>query len=111
MTNSEKYLKDGVSVDEFIKDMFSSQHPEEIDRVLYLNRGTIDYWLKSNIKPTLTEDEKVILRNIETDNFGIIGKTNFNELYLANYTETRDIFIKDIFIKDLFQFIKPRRRI
>lgn len=111
MTNAEKYLKDGVSADKFIEDMFSSHYTEEIDRVLYLNRGSIDYWLKTTIKPTLTEDERVILRNLR-DKYKYIGREGM--LYIAEQ-ERNSNFVSQVVIDEykfgLFQFIKERRRI
>ena len=108
MTNKDKFLKDGVSVEEFIEDMFSSHYAEEVDRVLYLNRGSIDYWLKTTSKPTLTEDEIVILKNLQPE-ITLIGRNGANELFIA--IDSTNEFV-DFFCYDhLFQFIKERRRI
>lgn len=58
MTNGEKYLK--VSVKEFFSAILNSQ----IDiSGLY----SLEKWLLDEVKPILTEEEKVILRNVPSD--------------------------------------------
>lgn len=108
LTNKDKYLKDGVDVYEIangINEAYLDSYDEE-DLVDCVAR-----WFNTTAKPTLTEDEKVILKSIKDDNWAIIGKTDFNELYLSNYCKNCDVFVKEIFKKGLFQFIQPRRRI
>ena len=58
MTNAEKYLKDNVSVEEFINAIINSV--TDIGGTYSLEK-----WLNNETKPTLTEDERVILRNID----------------------------------------------
>ena len=61
-------------------------------------------------KPHLTEDERVILRNIDQSNFKTIGRNKFS-LYLGYaHEEEKDCFINYLY-HSLFQFIKERRRI
>jgi len=112
MTKAEKFLKDGVSVEDFINAMPRGEITAWIsDQGTCISMEGLKEWLNTPTKPTLSEDEKVILKSIKDDNWAIIGKTDFNELYLANYCKNCDVFVKEIFKKDLFQFIQPRRRI
>lgn len=107
MTNKDKYLKDGVSVEEFAKSILNDSiyEPTEEDIIAFLNK---------TCKPTLTEDERVILRNIK-NGYKYIYKTTEKHLMLSNvsfkikgtYISTRNI---DQY-NHLFQFIKERRRI
>lgn len=62
MTNAEKYLKDGVNIEKIAR---------EIDIILQndvnvanAEQATIKYF-NSTCKPILTEDERVILQNID----------------------------------------------
>jgi len=99
MTNVEKYLKDGVDIEELYKDL-----KEECgNRAIYPE--SMKRFFKKLIKPTLTEDEKVILRNIE--NYKEIGRDNDGDLYLQYNCKC---FINSFF-GHLFQFIQLRRRI
>lgn len=106
MTNGEKYLKDGVSVEEFSQKLWNYIKSREMNEPTLL----INDFLNMKIKPTLTEDEIVILKNIDTEMFEKIGKTNSNgDLYLT-YKGDRDT--EDFWwCNSLFQFIKERRRI
>jgi len=101
MTNAEKYLKEGVDIKQFLKevqDLFGKEVP--------LVDETINDWLHDTCKPTLTEDERVILRNI-------------NKKYRFISREEENLFVEDNQIdiecispfNHLFQFIKERRRI
>ena len=102
MTNAEKYLT--VSTKEFKNAIINTQG--DIGGLYSLEK-----WLDTEVKPTLTEDERVILRNL--DSYTEIGRT---EKDVAGYT---DVYIKDknaceslfMFKSNLFQFIKERRRI
>lgn len=64
MTNAEKYLKDGVDIKEFSRNMFN--YLVNRDEPLKIK---IENYLKEDIKPTLTEDERVILRNMDLKDF------------------------------------------
>lgn len=103
MTNSEKYLKDGVK-EEFIKEINA-----ELD--IAFDQFNVEEWLKTPCKPTLTEDERVILRNIEDFNYIERDKWDGLELNLR----TDDGVLEDTdrirMFDHLFQFIKERRRI
>lgn len=102
MTNAEKYLKENVNVDEFVSNFLHKCNCPREDLEMFLN---------DEVKPTLTEDEKVILRNINKF-YTHIKRTNIGELRIASGTLGAEIYAQiDIFNKDLFQFIQPRRRI
>ncbi len=110
MTNAEKFLKDGADKHQFAKEIqncFGKEIP--------LVDETILDWLADDSHPKLTEDERVILRNIDTDNYKGIGRKN-DTLYLVSATPNyfggeND---KEVFwycFHELFQFIKERGRI
>lgn len=113
MTNAEKFLKDEVSAREFREKLgqfifselgFYDGTEEAIDEV-------IGDFLDMIEKPTLTEDERVILRNIQKGLFreGVISRTAGNELFvfIKETGESIELYI----FNHLFQFIKERRRI
>lgn len=106
MTNAEKYLKDGVSG---IKPLLDKCR--EIGAIDSGREYRIDQMLREQAKPTLTEDERVILRNIQKGLFreGFISRTAGNELFvfIKETGETIELYI----FNHLFQFIKERRRI
>ena len=68
-----------------------------------------------NKKPTLTEDERVILRNIPTKYWQKICRDNYGVLEIRGENEEIDFHTDNISDFDeynhLFQFIKERRRI
>lgn len=94
MTRKDKFLKEDVNVKEFIQEI-----EEELD--LCGREFNIERWLNEPIKPTLTEDEKVILRNIPKE-FPTIARNSIGELSARN--EKHWIYA-DVF-NHLFQFIK-----
>lgn len=112
MTNAEKYLKDGADVAEFANGFYNAYLDlyDEDNLTICMLR-----WLAEENKPTLTEDERVILRNIDKDNYKGIGRKK-GTLYLVSATPNyfggeND---KEVFwycFHELFQFIKERRRI
>ena len=112
MINADKYLKDGVeNIESLIKDFFHFVGCIE-DSNRYNN---IYQFFLSEVKPTLSEDEKVILRNIEC------FKESYSTMDKIHRTKDGDLYITKFWIdfgeearlpyKHLFQFIKPRRRI
>ena len=109
MTNAEKYLKDGTDIQEFVKEFIHYYHTN-----IYTLDDSLSKFFKVKIKPTLTEDERVILRNIDKKHFQTIYRTQ-GELMLAGEDENaykRSEFYKDFgLFNHLFQFIKERRRI
>lgn len=126
MTNSEKYLKDGVDEVAFageLADLFLSKMEEKYP---YAVDTFIDYF-HDLAEPTLTEDERVILRNIKIHDCSKVYSLKItracdNDLWLkvegkSNKIKRLGVFIdikKSVFIgqySHLFQFIKERRRI
>ena len=111
MTNGEKYLRDGVSVEEFIQNL--TNHINKTQKSTY---EKIKEFLE---KPAqiLTEDERVILKNIKGqpkyisrqeghglmayDSAKRVGKTGWR------YDNGRAMYS----FSHLFQFIQERRRI
>ena len=94
MTNAEKYLKDEVSVDDFLA--------EVIKHCSQSAKNSIETFLNDNSKPTLTEDERVILRNIKEEK---IGRLENGNLYVTSGNYGRKYAYLRYF-KHLFQFIK-----
>ena len=102
MTNAEKYLKDGTDVRKLAEEFIAfarQQEDRNVEECMYK-------FFKTNATHTLTEDERVILRNIKNvrsikrDNEGdlVIYKIDTGIYYITEYNH-------------LFQFIKERRRI
>lgn len=114
MTNAEKYLKDEMLLKDFISDYIEYCRGKNKDSVYF---ESLSLFLRAEAKATLTEDERVILRNIDLQNFKAIGRKD-DYLYLR-YTDWSfdygDTDIKTLtfwyMYHDLFKFIKERRRI
>lgn len=111
MTNADKFLKDDTDGGEFVKELvkkisyFDScrYYSEEMEHEIVM-------FLEEQVIPKLTEDERVILRNIDKQEYFYIGRADdvTDNLYLVNDRHGRvDI---DMF-NELFRFIKERRRI
>ena len=116
MTNADKYLKDGANVEELAEklgdDLFTTYKIEEGVSLLGIT-GHIKIFLKAEATPTLTEDERVILRNINN-----MCKTIYREKYTGHIRTTLYCPQPDGLcgeelrcFDNLFQFIKERRRI
>lgn len=103
MTNAEKYLKDGVDIENFTNSLCGFVENWEL-------RNGIKNFLKKEAKPTLTEDERVILRNIDKKYKYISRGKGDIELYLRKEADDTCSYIFRGY-KHLFQFIKERRRI
>lgn len=104
MTNAEKYLKDGVDIEEFIKDLHCFWWLNEYDICEGIRKFLSTEAKKK--KPTLTEDERVILQSISKE-YTDIGY-DAGGMYLIELIDTihsAKIHI-DIFNDHLFQFIK-----
>ena len=102
MTNAEKYLKEGVDVefvDEF-EQFCAKQTGNQASSVRLIQ------FLSRAVTPTLTEDERVILRNIDKG-YKKIGRYGGKicVFYIDDIHEELDAF------NHLFKFIKERRRI
>lgn len=103
MTNAEKYLKDGVDI---------GQLAREITELNWSNddclEDNITMYFRQKVKPTLTEDEKVILRNIDTK-YKYIGRNGKpSHIYLNDFQYYSDIqgYYPAPFFDHLFQSIK-----
>ena len=105
MTNAEKYLKDGVDIGQLARGITELSWSN--DDCLEDN---ITLYFRQQAKPTLTEDERVILRNIDKKYKYISRSKDDTQLFLK---EEADYTCSYIFrgYKHLFQFIKERRRI
>ena len=73
MTNAKKYLKDNVSAEELIKELCLKFYEKRVanyaqDKITI--QEVLTEYFEEQVKPTLTEDERVILMNIRNDDFG-----------------------------------------
>lgn len=114
MTNADKYLKDGVSIEELAdkltKKIQSTEKYGFYDN--FVNDVLIKFFKAKDI-PTLTEDERVILRNIDK-NFKYIARVNKQIQVCTVKTSNRGLPCDSGYLftfNHLFQFIKERRRI
>ena len=118
MTNAEKYLKDGASANQFLQELsdyfekITAIEPNMIDEPYEIIRR----FLEKNTKPTLTEDERVILRNVKWKGYSAthIGRESENKgsyIYIRFENDIEMVYFFDNFFGHLFQFIKERRRI
>ena len=109
MTNAEKYLKDHVIYMEFANDLaeyiinsgriITDKHDIKIETLNFLSE---------EVKPTLTDDERVILKNM-IPQVKTIGRDTDGELIIKICSDTiaEDFCYSGAFIYDhLFQFIK-----
>ena len=115
MTNAEKYLKDNVNIHEIACEMVKFLDNETNASNIFID--DIETYFMRKTKPTLTEDERVILRNIDKTQLELIGRTATDgELYLAYRYGTNKYEVMhetefDMAYGHLFKFIKERRRI
>lgn len=109
MTNAEKYLKNGVDIKQMATEMvdFFDFPPYE-----GIGESNIEEFFGKEVKPTLTEDERVILRNIDKK-YKRIGRTDYDARVQYLYVNVEDGWKPHIMqeFDHLFQFIKERRRI
>lgn len=108
MTNADKYLKDEVSVEELAREL--EKWYFKIERRQEKPYNLIADFMRTTITPTLTEDERVILRNIAYDSEYKYIYRSLGMLYLS---ENKTLTCVDRLpgMHHLFQFIKERRRI
>ena len=104
MTNTDKYLKEGVSVEELAGKIHCALLTSSESAFSY--KVVIKKFFNAPITPKLTEDERVILRNIDKD-LKTISRYD-NGLYLHFAKQGKMYFYM---YNHLFQFIKERRRI
>lgn len=107
MTNADKYLKDGVSVEEFFKfwnNFIDYIHENCID----FNIDNFKTFLCKQVKPTLTEDEKVILRQLNKW-FIVIGKTEYGCIMVQDKCQGNEKHFGvtfDLLFAELFEWIQ-----
>ena len=117
MTNREKYLKDEVNIQELWKN-FDDYYYKNKSKESDVEKAFRNFF-EEEAKPTLTEDERVILRNIHSNEnyktYKRIGRTNYGSLYLSydlNKATAEEIgelesdFDYFEMYNNLFQFIK-----
>lgn len=118
MTNAEKYLKDGVDLADLLerldKDLNWFRYEEALKGA---SLDFIKFFNAEERKPTLTEDERVILKNLRYEKgayeYTKIGRTDLDsegncDLILID-SDDESVWWGEY--GHLFQFIKERRRI
>lgn len=106
MTNKDKFLRDGVSVEELADTI--AEHYDTTDDSFCVS-GMIQEFFNAPAKPTLTEDERVILRNLPRE-WKYINRIDGRICIKQELEDSTNLGINYLF-PDLFQFIKERRRI
>lgn len=107
MTNAEVYIGDEDLIYTFIDEFSEFACEQDCDFKYHYLKETLVRFFKKERKPTLTDDERVILRNL-WHRFDIIKRLESGLLVVEYQGLTRaDINIFD----HLFKFIKERRRI
>lgn len=102
MTNAEKFLKDGVDA---IKPFLDKCR--EIGAIDSGREFRIDQMLREQVKPTLTEDERVILRNIHKHYTQIKREKGTNNIFVqADSVVSESDWDFLVPFNHLFQFIK-----
>lgn len=104
MTNAEKYLKDEVDVEEFIGEFndFISKQTESQSAYVRLAQ-----FLKYPAKPPLTENEKVILRNIPKEFVKIKRENHTGNIFVEKEkVENEEDWQFLIVYNHLFKFIR-----
>lgn len=112
MTNAEKYLKNGVDSND-LWSAFERFYLGDDGMSIRFNtyKDAFCAFMNHRIKPTLTEDEKVILKNINKL-YTHIRRDNEEELRIYCYTSKTSTSGHSMSeFNHLFQFIQPRRRI
>lgn len=90
MTNKDKYLKDGVSEYDFVDFVFNQGNIGWNAKEDYCYIKNLDL-LQQPVKPTLTEDEKVILRNALESGADVIFR-NDEGIYFYTKPGTKGIY-------------------
>jgi len=111
MTNAEKFLKDGVDKEKFCYELARHLNAtvgnDEARTKEFM--AIVDYFLNCLCVPTITEDERVILRNIDPK-YEFIGKNDKNFLYIRISADNGNFAERltglDFVFPNLFQFIK-----
>lgn len=104
MTNAEKYLKEGVSVEEIAEQIAITYFDRQSGGI----QKAVKNFFESPITPTLTEDERVILRNLRWGNKKAlkIGKDDKTGIYILFENDQQSGWFFNNFYGHLFQFIK-----
>jgi len=99
MTNAEKFLKDGVD----IKEMANGINEAYLDS--YVEEDLIDCiyrWFETKTKPTLTEDERAILKSVPEGFKSIMRNEHGNLKLITCYDSYCEFWI----FNGSFQFIR-----
>lgn len=112
MTNKDKFLRDGVDIEKLVNDIVMFEIKEIGWAVADKEKERIKRFFNAPFKHTLTESEKVILRNIPT-NFKYIHRDKVNRLIVTEDRQASDepYGCEILIFSHLFLFIKERRRI
>lgn len=106
MTNAKKYLKEGTNINELASEMCKEYYEDTGVTIPLL----VCTFFSKEAKPTLTEDERIILKNIDKT-YTHISRT-YGDIWVGIGEETADSECKRVCVfNHLFQFIKERRRI
>lgn len=107
MTNAEKFLKDGVDKEKFCYELARHLNAtvgnDEARTKEFM--AIVDYFLNCLCVPSLTKDERAILKGVNKKYYTVIGRDKDNDLYFGDNTRYGDKFVESIF-GHLFQFIK-----
>ena len=117
MTNAEMFLKEEQFMFDISKGIAEVICYDDMEHSKEITEKEIRNWFTSNIKPTLTEDERIILKNMQNSRYGYthIARSQADsegksDLYIFN--DNDKVVCDNILCFDhLFQFIKERRKI
>ena len=103
MTNKDKYLKDEADIKQLSKEI-DNFVDKDLDMKYFIPK-----FFEQEVKPALTEDERVILRNLPRE-WKYINRIDGRVCIKQELEDSTNLGINYLF-PDLFQFIKERRRI
>ena len=109
MTNGEKYLKDEVVAKELWK-TFQVYYYKNKSKESDVEKA-FRHFFEEETEPVLTEDERVILRNIDTKMWNTILRENGEITFAYKLSRGYRSLGRCEWFSHLFQFIKERRRI
>jgi len=116
MNKADIYLKDGVEYKEVSEEIANFVAKRTVPTSEYASKFNdlvlaIDIFFEKQAKPSLTEDEKVILRYVNTNLYTKIGKHTSGEIIFRNIYDSYSVITPYFNFENMFQFIQPRRRI